>query len=222
VQSVIEKTLATYLQHSISLTGCGRTDTGVHARDFYAHFDVDVELKEIPTLIYRINKMLPPDISVHAVISVHDTAHARFDALSRSYEYHLHTTKSPFLINSYYYPYGMTDLDLLNETASLIKKYSDFTTFCKTKTDVKTMNCKIAESFWTQHQDQFVYRITADRFLRGMIRLIVGMSLNVASGKLSLSDVSKAIDAKKRTGHDLSVPAHGLFLCDIKYPYPTY
>ncbi len=219
MQSVVEKVLATYLQIPIPIVGCGRTDAGVHARDFFAHFDISDGLSDIPTLIFRINKMLPFDIAIHDIIPVHDDAHARFDAISRSYEYCIHTVKAPFLTQSYYYPSGILDLDLLNETAELIKEFTDFSTFCKSKTDVKTMNCKIFESKWCHNGHQYVYRITADRFLRGMIRLIVGMSLNVAKGKLSTDDIRKAIEEKRRTGHDLSVPAVGLFLCDIRYSY---
>ncbi|MBK8516946.1 MAG: tRNA pseudouridine(38-40) synthase TruA [Saprospiraceae bacterium] len=219
VQATIEKALSTYLRSSIDMVGCGRTDTGVHAKDYYAHFDVPHDLDDIPLIVYRINKMLPGDIAVHLLIKVSDDAHARFDALSRSYEYHIHTLKSPFLINSYYYPYRIKDFGLLQQAADLISETDDFTTFCKLHSDVKTMICKITECTWTVIDDKYVFRITADRFLRGMIRLIVGMCLNVSGGKLSIDEVRKAIQERARTGHDLSVPAVGLYLCDIRYPY---
>ncbi len=216
---MIEKALSTYLQKTIEIVGCGRTDTGVHAKNYFAHFDVNYELMDIPLLLYRINKMLPGDICFHDIIKVQSDAHARFDAVQRSYEYHLHTVKSPFLTHSYFYPFGISDIGILNDAAAIILEYGDFSTFCKTRTDVKTMDCKVSESFWYQNGNQFIYKITADRFLRGMIRLIVGMSLNISKGKLSTDEVRKAIEEKRRTGHDWSAPAIGLFLCNIRYPY---
>lgn len=219
VQQEIERCMSTYLRSQIELTGCGRTDSGVHARDYYAHFDIIEEIEDTGMFLHRINKMLPTDIAVHEIIHVHDDAHARFDAISRSYEYNLHTSKSPFMVHSMYHPYPINDIAILNQAAGLILEYQDFTTFCKLHSDAKTMICKVSESYWTFEDDQYIYRITADRFLRGMIRLIVGMCLNVSSGKLTLDDVRQAIEARKRTGHDWSVPAIGLKLCDIKYAF---
>ncbi len=218
IQSVIENALSTFLRQKIDITGCGRTDKGVHARDYFAHFDIAL-LDEIPTLIFRLNKLLPEDIAVHDIIQVAEDAHARFDAISRSYEYHLHTEKSPFAIHSFYYTYDKPELEILNEVAELILKYDDFTTFCKFHTDVKTMNCRITESRWEQIGERYIYRIKADRFLRGMIRLIVGVCLQVSRGKLTIEEVKIALSEKRRTGYDWSVPASGLFLCDIRYPY---
>ena len=219
VQDVLEKAMSTYLRTTIQLTGCGRTDTGVHARDYYAHFDVEAQITDVKLFVYRINKILPADIAVHDAFVVQDDAHTRFDAISRSYEYHLHTSKSPFLVHSMYYPYDINDFDLLNQAAALIIEYQDFTTFCKLHSDAKTMDCRITESTWIKNKNTYIYRITSDRFLRGMIRLIVGMCLNVSSGKLTIDEVREAMEARKRTGHDWSVPAVGLVLCDIKYPY---
>lgn len=219
VQDVLEKAMSTYLRTTIQLTGCGRTDTGVHARDYYAHFDVETQITDTKLFVYRVNKILPADIAVHDAFVVQDDAHARFDAMSRSYEYHLHTSKSPFLVHSMYYPYDINDFDLLNQAAALISEYQDFTTFCKLHSDAKTMNCRITESYWIKNENTYIYRITSDRFLRGMIRLIVGMCLNVSSGKLTIDEVREAMEARKRTGHDWSVPAVGLVLCDIKYPF---
>ena len=219
VQSEIENVMTTLLREPISLTGCGRTDTGVHARDYFAHFDISEELSDLSSVIFRINKMLPSDIAIHNIYKVSDSAHARFDAISRSYQYHLHTAKSPFLIHSHFYTYGSLDLKILNEAASIVLEYKDFTTFCKSNTDVKTMICLIEKSYWTKEGNTFVYHITSDRFLRGMIRLIVGMCLNVCRGKLTTDEVRYAIDNKIKTKHDWSVPAVGLFLCDIRYPY---
>lgn len=219
VQDTLEKAVSTYLRKKIELTGCGRTDTGVHARDYYAHFDITDRIGDGGLFIHRINKILPSDIAVHEVFGVGDDVHARFDAVSRSYEYHLHTFKSPFLSQSMYYPYEIQDFELLNQAAQIIIEFQDFTTFCKLHSDVKTMNCRITESFWVKNESTYTYKITSDRFLRGMIRLIVGMCLNVSSGKLILQDVRSALIEKRRTGHDWSVPAVGLILCDIKYPF---
>lgn len=218
VQDAIEKALGTYLRQTIDITGCGRTDTGVHAKDYYAHFDSET-VGDIDTLIYRVNKILPNDIAIHDIIKVHDEAHARFDASSRSYQYHLHTSKSPFADRSYYYFYDQPNVEILNDAASILLEYTDFTTFCKVNSDVHTMNCDIKECYWEQHGEHFTFHITADRFLRGMIRLIVGMCLQVSRGKLTIDEVRKALEEKRRIGHDWSVPALGLVLCDIKYPY---
>lgn len=218
IQSVIESALNTFLRQKIDITGCGRTDKGVHAKDYYAHFDIE-SLDELPTLIFRLNKLLPQDIAIHEIIKVSEDAHARFDAISRSYEYHLHIEKSPFDIHSFYYTYDTPKIEILNEVANLMLDHVDFTTFCKFHTDVKTMNCRITESRWEQNGNHYIYRVTADRFLRGMIRLIVGACLQVSRGKLSIEEVKIALSEKRRTGHDWSVPASGLFLCDIRYPY---
>mgnify|MGYP002400442411 FL=1 len=218
IQSVIENALFTFLRQKVDITGCGRTDKGVHARDYIAHFDI-APLDEIPTLIFRLNKLLPIDIAVHDIIQVTEDAHARFDATSRSYEYHLHTEKSPFDIHSFYYTYDTPNIEILNEVAELMLDHVDFTTFCKFHTDVKTMNCHITESRWEKIGNQYIYRIKADRFLRGMIRLIVGVCLQVSRGKLTIEEVKTAMSEKRRTGQDWSVPAEGLFLCDIKYQY---
>jgi len=218
IQSVIENALCTYLRQKIDLTGCGRTDTGVHAKDYYAHFDIDT-LHNIQTLVFRLNKLLPNDIAIHDIVQVATDAHARFDAISRSYEYHLHTEKSPFDVLSFYYTYEKPNIDVLNNVAQIMLDYNDFTTFCKFHTDVKTMQCRITESRWEQNGSNYIYKVTSDRFLRGMIRLIVGACLQVSRGKLSIDDVKMAMSDKRRTGNDWSVPATGLFLCDIKYPF---
>jgi len=218
VQPTIEKALHQFLRTEVAIMGCGRTDTGVHAMDYYAHFDHG-GIPDIPHLVYRLNKILPNDIAIHDIISVHDDAHARFDAISRSYIYHLHTAKTPFSPNSFFYHYGAPDIVILNKAASILTEFTDFSTFCKLHTDVNTMNCKITESRWIKKGDAYEYHITSDRFLRGMIRLIVGMCLNVDRGKLTIEEVRSALLKKERTGHDWSVPAEGLFLHSIKYPY---
>ena len=202
----------------MGIVGCGRTDTGVHAQGYYAHIDIGSEV-DIQQLIYRLNKILPMDIAIHDMIPLKDDAHARFDAMSRSYQYHLHTEKWPFAAQSFYYTYDRPDINVLNQAAAVLLEYEDFTSFCKLRTDVKTMICHVTESQWSKQGDHYIYRITSDRFLRGLIRLIVGRCLNVARGKLSLEDVRYAMDHQKRLHYDWSVPAEGLCLCDIRYPY---
>jgi len=218
VQQVVQKAICTLTGEDIQITGCGRTDAGVHARDYVAHFEA-ANLPDADTTVYKLNRMLPDDIAIHSIIQVHNDAHARFDASSRSYEYRLHTSKSPFVHESWLYPYGRPDADMLNTAAAIVMDYTDFATFCKTKTDVKTTLCHITESRWTSRDGVYTYHITADRFLRGMIRLIVGMCLNYERGKISEQDIRTALDSGTRTGHDWSVPAEGLMLCDIRYPY---
>ena len=216
VQGMLENVLMTLMRQAIPIVGCGRTDTGVHAKNYIAHFDTDSPL-DIGNLINRMNKMLPADIAIHDIYSVKDNSHARFDAVSRSYQYHLHVAKSPFENLSYYYFYERPDLKKLNEVASMLLEYTEFNTFCKLHSDVKTKTCHLKESFWECHGDHYTYRITSDRFLRGMIRLIVGMCLQVARGHVTLDEVRQALETQTRLSQDWSVPAIGLILCDIQY-----
>ncbi len=217
IQSTIENALHTYLRKDIPITGCGRTDTGVHAKDYIAHFDFE-PLDDIPTIIHRLNRILPDDIAIHDIYRVKDDAHARFNAISRSYQYRLHTNKSPFKPYSYFYFYDTPDLSVLNQTANLLLEYTDFTTFCKLHSGAKTMDCHLTESAWIKNGEDYTYKVTSDRFLRGMIRLIVGMCLQVARGKASLEEVKNALNHQDRLSQDWSVPAIGLMLCDIQYP----
>jgi tRNA pseudouridine38-40 synthase len=217
VQGEIQKTLKTLLQEEVELTGCGRTDGGVHAKDFFAHFDA-LNL-DTSALMYKMNRMLPDDIAIHDIIPVHDEAHARFDAISRTYQYALHTVKLPFEHESFYFTYDSPILAKLNEAASLLLEFKDFETFCKSKSDVNTTICNVRESFWVQDGPCFKFSITSDRFLRGMIRLVVGMCLNVSRGVVSMQEVREALTSKKKLDMNWSVPPYGLMLCDIKYPY---
>jgi len=218
VQTVLGQSLTTLTNEKISLVGCGRTDTGVHANDYYAHVDCGFDLLK-KDFVFRLNKLLPPDIAIENIFAVKDDAHARFDAESRSYIYKLHTKKSVFSPYSFHYRYGTPDLSILNGAAKLLLEFKDFNTFCKANTDVRTTLCDLKKSEWFQISDfEYEYHVTSDRFLRGMIRLIVGMCLNVARQKLTLKEVRQAISEKRRTNHDWSVPAEGLFLCNIQYP----
>jgi len=221
VQSTIENSLSTILQQKMDVVGCGRTDTGVHAKQYFLHFELE---KAFPkSFLFRLNKILPKDISIRQIFEVADSAHARFDATHRAYEYHLDIHKNPFGIDTaYYYPYAeKMDFKQLQEAAKLLLSFDSFYTFCKSNTDVKTMNCQLFRSEWIidEANQKLVFHIAANRFLRGMVRLIVGMCLNVGSGKLRLEQVQIAMEKQERLPKSLSVPPQGLFLTDIRYPF---
>jgi len=202
--------------------GCGRTDSGVHASDYVFHFEADVE--DLDFLKFKLNRMLPKAIAIKNIREVNLKAHARFDAIERSYEYHVNKVKNPFSSGlSFYKPQVFeSKIDQLNETASLILSYTDFFTFCKSNTDVKTTLCDIRRCEWEFSGDKMVFHVTADRFLRGMIRLLVGCCINVANGSIELAEVKSALKEKRRLKKDLSVPAEGLFLSKIIYPDSIY
>lgn len=221
IQTTIEKGLSKILRQSIEVVGCGRTDARVHAKQYFLHFDFEEELPD--DLLFRINKVLPKDISFLNVRQVEDTAHARFDATHRAYEYHLDFSKNPFEIDTVYYFSQAEKLDQnkMQEAAKLLFEFKAFFPFCKSKNDARTMNCKIMRSEWVfdNENGRMVFHISANRFLRGMVRLIVGMCLNVGLGKVSLEEVRNALEKQERLDKSLSVPPHGLFLIDIRYPY---
>lgn len=219
VQQVIEEKLSLLLRDSIQVLGCGRTDTGVHALDYVLHFDYSQPLES--EFLYRLNKILPPDIVFYRVEVVADDAHARFDATSRSYEYRISRFKTPFSIDTiWHYPYfSKTDWHLVKEASSLLLNYKSFLPFCKSNTDTRTMICDLRKSEWIENEAGYTYFVESDRFLRGMIRLIVGMCLSVGRHKISIEDVRHAMDRQERLDMAHSVPACGLFLKDIHYPY---
>lgn len=219
VQQTINNGLSTILRSEIEITGCGRTDSGVHARDYIAHFDFDGKLQH--DFLKRINKYLPDDIAIFNSYEVALNSHARFDATHRAYEYHIVFSKNPFDIDTaYFYPFKKTiDFEKLQAAAALLLDYEEFFPFCKTNTEVNTMRCDLVRSEWELGSDRIIFHIAANRFLRGMVRLIVGMCLNVASGRISLDAVKKSMDKQNRLPRPLSVPPQGLFLTDIRYPY---
>lgn len=220
VQETLETTFATILRQPIEIVGCGRTDTGVHASHYFAHFDFEGAIPD--SYIHRLNKMLPKDISLYQIFEVSEEEHARFSATERAYEYHMHFHKSPFLRDrSFLFPYPESpDFELMQVATSLLKEYEAFFPFCKTNTDVKTMICKLEEARWEQLNDQqWVFHIAANRFLRGMVRLIVGMSINVGMKKITLTEVETAMTNQTRLEKSWSVPAQGLFLTRIEYPF---
>ena len=216
VQEKMNKAVSTIFQEKIAIVGAGRTDTGVHASQMFAHFDVDKELKgDIP---HKLNSLLPADIVVYNVVVVNDEKHARFDALSRSYEYKIWIGRNPFLLDFSWQIHSQNlNIDLMNEAAKLLLEYTDFQTFSKVKTDVFTYNCDVTEAVWKQNNNELTFYISANRFLRNMVRAIVGTLVDVGLGKITKDDFRKIIESKNRSNAGLSVPAKGLFLTNIKY-----
>ena len=218
VQETLNKALSTLLKTNIDILGAGRTDSGVHAKEMFAHFDYETEI-DTQKIVYKLNSFLPKDIAIFDLIKVHDDAHARFDATKRTYEYHIHTKKNAFESDDSWYYSLPLDVKKMNEACKILFEYTDFECFSKTHTDVNTFNCKIFEANWKQNEDKLVFTISADRFLRNMVRAIVGTMINIGSGKVSLNDFRKIIESKNRSKAGFSVPAHGLYLTKIEYPY---
>lgn len=218
VQEVLNKAISLLCKKNIDIVGAGRTDAGVHAKMMYAHFDVDEALDTV-YITQKLNSFLPKDIVIYNLIPVEDEAHARFDAVSRTYNYHIHTFKDAFNNHlSWHYSHPLA-IDTMNDAARILLEYNDFECFSKTHTDVFTFNCKITEAFWTGDNHNLCFTITADRFLRNMVRAIVGTLINVGLEKITLDDFRNIIESKNRSKAGFSVPAHGLFLTHIQYPY---
>ena len=219
VQETLNKAFSVLLQSEINLMGAGRTDTGVHAKEMYAHFDFEASI-DIQNLVHKLNSFLPKDIVIYDIIPVHDDAHTRFDATKRTYEYHIHQFKNPFLDELSWYFYQPLDIDLMNEAAKLLFNYTDFECFSKVNTDVNTFECTIFEADWKRcENDQLVFTISANRFLRNMVRSIVGTLINIGLQKITIEDFAKIIESKSRDKAGFSVPAHGLYLTQITYDY---
>lgn len=219
VQATLERCLSLKLGQPVSLTGCGRTDTGVHARNYYAHFDLEGEIANPVELTYRLNVFLPQDIVVYRIWEVAPEAHARFDAKARTYHYYISRQKNPFHQQDAYFLYGGLDIEKMQQAADLLKQYDDFTSFSKVHTQVKTNICHVMEAQWMENDDLLVFQIKADRFLRNMVRAIVGTLLEVGQGKLSLDGFKAAIERKDRSSAGESVPAHALFLEEVDYDW---
>lgn len=201
----------------IALVGAGRTDTGVHARQMYAHFEVDVEI-DIEDLVYRTNAFLPQDIAIQAILRVAPDAHARFDAVARTYEYWIVRDKDPFMARVSHYIKHPLDVRKMNEAASMLLEYTEFECFSKSNTDVKTYRCKITLAHWEQKNGVLVFTITADRFLRNMVRAIVGTLLEIGAGKWEPVQMQSIIGSRDRSLAGASVPAKGLYLTKVLYP----
>ncbi|MBE7176117.1 MAG: tRNA pseudouridine(38-40) synthase TruA [Mucilaginibacter polytrichastri] len=226
VQQKLNEALGTILRQPVETLGCGRTDTGVHARQFFAHFEVE-GISHQPSaisdarLVRSVNGLLPYDIGVKRIFAVHDDAHARFDATQRSYAYHVHFEKDPFLRKYSWQLSHKPDLLLMNEAAAVLKTYTDFSCFSKSNTQTFTNNCRIDHAEWTEESGGLVFRISADRFLRNMVRAIVGTLVDIGTGKIPVKTVHEIIASKNRSEAGASVPACGLFLTEVKYPYIT-
>jgi tRNA pseudouridine38-40 synthase len=218
VQETLNKALSRILNTTIDVMGAGRTDTGVHARQMYAHFDFESEI-DTPTTVHKLNSYLPKDIAVFDIINLHDDAHARFDAKNRTYEYHINTQKDVFGNDLSWYSLQKLDIYTMNEACELLLKYTDFQCFSKVQTNVATFNCKIQEAYWKQEGNQIIFTIKADRFLRNMVRAIVGTMINIGLEKVSLPEFIMIIESKDRKKAGFSVPAKGLFLTKIEYDY---
>lgn len=220
VQETIERAFSTILNTEIEVVGCGRTDAGVHASQYFLHFDFD---GAFPTaFVSRVNKFLPKDIAIFRIFEVAPETHARFNAYERSYVYHITFEKNPFEIETaYFYGYpNQPNFDNMQAAAQLLLAYREFFPFCKSDHDAKTLHCELSRAEWQRISDQrLAFHITSNRFLRGMVRLIVGMCLNVGTGKVHLDEVKQALDNQTLLQKSTSAPPEGLFLSAIKYPF---
>lgn len=215
IQGEIEKVLEKFYRQKINLTGSSRTDAGVHALQNFFHFDTDIIIQE--KQVYNLNAMLPNDIVVKKIVLVASDAHSRFDAINRTYNYFIYQVKNPFLKDhAWFYPVPLC-IDLLNEAAAILKTYTDFTSFSKKKTQSKTKICRVTECFWQQKDERLVFTVTSNRFLRGMVRGLVGTMLLVGKKKITLEQFIQIIEAKNCSKADFTTPAHGLFLMKVHY-----
>lgn len=216
VQEKLNSAISTVLQEKIEVVGAGRTDTGVHATEMFAHFDVQNTIKG--DIEHKLNSILPNDITIAKVFLVDKDAHARFDAKSRSYEYRIWLGRNPFLLDfSWQIHSQVLDISKMNEAANILLEYTDFQTFSKVKTEVYTFNCNVTEAFWKQEGNLLTFHISANRFLRNMVRAIVGTLVDVGLNKITFEEFREIIESKNRGNAGLSVPAKGLFLTQIKY-----
>lgn len=218
IQDTITASLQQILQYpNLKIVGCGRTDTGVHASQYYFHFDCDSPINEINKLVYKLNRMLPTSIAVKRILKVNEKLHARFDAVSRTYRYHINHNKDPFLSLISWQHNRILNIEKMNEAASLLLQYSDFSAFSKTGGDNRTSICKISQVFWEKNGSSILFTITADRFLRNMVRAIVGTLIEVGLGNLEISGFKLIIESGSRSQAGTSVPAKGLILTTVKY-----
>jgi len=217
VQEVLEKALSTLLKEKIAIVGAGRTDTGVHAKQMFAHFNTTVEFSLV-SIKYKLNSLLPKDIAIQEIFKVSNEAHARFDALSREYMYRISLHKNVFAFNDSYYFKQKLDVEKMNEASKILFEYEDFKCFSRSNTDVKTYNCNIMNAEWTLKDAELIFTIKADRFLRNMVRAIVGTMINIGIGKTSIIQFKDIIKSRNRSQAGASVPGHALYLTKIEYP----
>ncbi|CAA7197130.1 tRNA pseudouridine(38-40) synthase TruA [Chryseobacterium potabilaquae] len=218
VQEELEKGLSTILREEIKTTGAGRTDTGVHAKKIFAHFDTEKKLEE--DLVRKLNSFLPSDISVKRIFRVQDDFHARFDATYRTYEYYISLEKNPFTQELAWQHWRKPlDIHKMNDACKILFEYEDFTSFAKLHTDNKTNICKMYKAEWIQNGSELIFTVSANRFLRNMVRAIVGTMVEIGSGKIDPEDLRKVIENKNRNAAGTSAPAHGLYLVDVGYEF---
>lgn len=218
IQQEIEEKLSIVFQSEISVTGCGRTDTGVHAKEFFAHFDVKNTIQDLGLLLHKLNTMLSTSIAIQEIIPTTHEAHARFDATKRSYEYRITRAKNPFEHKTAYRFNIPLNLELMNKAGKLMLGKKDFGCFCKANADNFTNICTVYEANWKQENDLIVFKITANRFLRNMVRAVVGTMLEIGEEKMELEGFQQVLDSKDRTAAGRSVPACGLYLTKVEYP----
>ena len=217
VQGVLEKALSTLLRKEIQVVGAGRTDAGVHAKQLFAHFDFD-EIEDTSELQFKLNSFLPKDISIQKIFEVNEDAHTRFNAIEREYEYIVSLQKNPFSEDFAHLIHHQPNLELMNEAANELLNYKDFQCFSRSNTDVKTYHCDVKKAFWKEGNSQLIFTISADRFLRNMVRAIVGTLLDVGFKKTSLEEFHGIIKSKDRSKAGTSAPAKGLYLTKVLYP----
>lgn len=221
VQSVIEDALSRYMRRPVAIVGAGRTDAGVNARMMIAHLDLEIGPDDTPRLVTALNSMIGRDIAVHSLHPVAPDAHARFDATSRTYHYYAHTRKSPFSHDLSWQAPPSLDFDAMNRAAARLPGRRDFTSFSKLHTDTHTNICTLTDAHWERiDSDNWRFVITADRFLRNMVRAVVGTLVDVGRGKMRPEDIIGIIDRKDRCAAGTSMPGHALFLWNISYPFP--
>ena len=221
VQAVLDKALSILLKKPTTTMGAGRTDTGVHAAQMVAHFDTESSI-DTDDLTYKLNSFLPKTIAIHNIKQVHADVHARFDATQRTYRYKISTFKDVFNFDNAYYYTNKLDVDLMNKASTILLEYSDFKCFSRAHSDVKTHICAISEAFWVKNEHELIFQISADRFLRNMVRAIVGTLLDVGNHKTALEDFHNIIQSKDRSKAGASAPAKGLYLTKIVYPDSIY
>ena len=217
VQAELNAKFSTIVQEAVEVVGCGRTDTGVHARFYVAHIDLIDEIEDFSKICYKINSILPNDISIHRIFEVHADLHARFSAISRTYRYYVSTIKNPFLQNQAWMFQRSLNVDLMNEASNILLNQSDFAAFAKSHSDNATTLCNVTNAKWMNDAGLLIFEITANRFLRNMVRAIVGTIVDVGLGNITISDFIEIIESKNRSKAGFSVPACGLFLEEVSY-----
>lgn len=217
VQEVLEEALSTLLKEKIDIVGAGRTDAGVHAEQMFVHLDTSIAFS-LDEIKYKLNSLLPKDIAVQDIFKVNNEAHARFDAISREYKYRISLHKNVFAFNDSYYFKQELDVDKMNEASKILFEHEDFKCFSRSNTDVKTYNCNIMNAEWVLKKGELIFTIKADRFLRNMVRAIVGTMINIGVGKTSIAQFHDIIKSKDRSQAGASVPGHALYLTKIEYP----